>query len=378
VQSFGTARSRRWAAASVVLAVAAWALLALHGEFKIARLDGYESLLDAVFLLGLVGAALCWSAGRWPAGTLRVGVVVVALAVPLTAAEGLIRYLFRDVRSSADGRTYFARHNGVPVTINQLGFREREVGPKAPDRYRIAVVGDSLTWGQGLEPRERFSDVLERSLGSRYEVLNFGIPGNNMPEHLQVLERALVVSPDFVLLQLYINDFETPDMERPGPHALIPWPALDGWLLPSSALYDMVNDVWAQLQERTGMIESYVHYMERNLKDPSAPNSRKAFGMLRQFIERARAAGVMSGIVLFPNPGLFGAHYPFGYLHDRVREVCAAEHITCLDMRDSFSTFKNPQDMWVSRFDQHPNARANKRAAQEILAAFAGVWQAAR
>ena len=34
-----------------------------------------------------------------------------------------------------------------------------------------------------------------------------------MPEHLQVLERALVVSPDFVLLQLYINDFETPDIE---------------------------------------------------------------------------------------------------------------------------------------------------------------------
>ena len=363
----------------MALAAAAWVLLAIHGEFQVARLDAYESTLDALFLLGLAGVALTWSAERWGAATpLRIGLLVTSFAVPLTAAELLTRYIFRDVRSSADGRTYFARRSGPPLRINHLGFREREIEPKNHARYRIVIVGDSLTWGQGLEERERFSNVLERSLGSRYEVLNFGIPGNNLPEHLQVLEQALSVSPDFVLLELYINDFEMPGMERPGAHALLPWPSLDRRMLSASALYDMVNDAWSQLQDRTGMVETYVHYMERNLKDPSAPNSRKAFGMLRQFVERARAAGVASGTVLFPNPGLFGKNYPFGYLHDRVREVCADERITCLDLRGPFSTFKSPQDMWVSRFDQHPNARANKRAAQEILAAFAGVWQLSR
>jgi len=355
-------------------------LLAIRGEFQIARLAPYESTLDALFLLGLAGVALAWSAERWGSATpLRIALLVTALAVPLTAAELLTRYIFRDVRSSADGRTYFARRGGGPsIRINHLGFREREIEPKSQARYRIAIVGDSLTWGQGLEEGDRFSDVLERSLGARYEVLNFGIPGNNLPEHLQVLEQALSASPDFVLLQLYINDFEMPGMERPSVYALLPWPSLDGWMLPASVLYDMVNDAWSQLQERTGMIESYVHYMDRNLRDPSAPSSRKAFGMLRQFVDRARAAGVASGTVLFPNPGLFGKNYPFGYLHDRVREVCADERITCLDLRGPFSTFKSPQDMWVSRFDQHPNARANKRAAQEILAAFAGVWQPSR
>jgi lysophospholipase L1-like esterase len=363
----------------VVLAVVAWALLVIHGEFGVTRLDGYESLLTTLFLLGLAGVAVTLSAGRsGSAGPLRIGLVLVAVAVPLTAAEFLTRYIYRDVRSSADGRTYFARRGGPSIAINHLGFREREVGPKQPGRFRIAIVGDSLTWGQGLEAGERFSELIERSLGARYEVLNFGIPGNNMPEHLQVLERALAAAPDFVVLQLYINDFETPDMERPGVHPLLPWPALDRWLLPASALYDMVNDVWAQVQERTGLAESYVHYMDRNLTDANAPNSRKAFGMLRQFVERARAAGVPSGIVLFPNPGLFGAQYPFIYLHDRVGEMCSNEHITCLDLRGPFSEFKSPQDMWVSRFDQHPNARANKRAAQEILATFSGVWQQAR
>ena len=363
----------------MVLAVVAWALLVVHGEFRVTRLDGYESLLVTLFLLGLAGVAITLSAGRFgSAGPLRIGLAVVAVAVPLTAAEFLTRYIFRDVRSSADGRTYFARRSFPPITINHLGFREREVGPKQPGRFRIAIVGDSLTWGQGLEVGERFSELIERSLGARYEVLNFGIPGDNMPEHLQVLERALGVAPDFVVLQLYINDFETTDMQRPGVYPLLPWPALDRWLLPSSALYDIVNDVWAQVQEGTGMVESYVHYMDRNLKDANAPNSRQAFGMLGRFVERTRTAGVPSGIVLFPNPGLFGARYPFAYLHDRVREVCSNEHIPCLDLRGPFSEFKSPQDMWVSRFDPHPNARANKRAAQEMLSAFAGLWQAAR
>jgi hypothetical protein len=30
--------------------------------------------------------------------------------------------------------------------------------------------------------------------------------------------------------------------------------------------------------------------------------------------------------------------------------------------------------MWVSRFDAHPNAMANRRAAYEILQEFAPAW----
>jgi hypothetical protein len=137
-----------------------------------------------------------------------------------------------------------------------------------------------------------------------------------------------------------------------------------------------LNETWGQLQEATGMVESYAHYMERNLRDPNSANSREAFGLLGQFIERARAAGVPSGTVLFPSPGFLSRNYPFGYLHERVRAVCVDQRISCVDLRAPFAaSFPNPQTMWVSRFDPHPNARANSRAAQEILAAFGEVWR---
>ena len=371
---------RRLTAGSVALAVVSWALLAVRGEFQVGWLSGYEGALRALFGAGLAGTALGWSAQRCGAPrisavVLRVAVAGAATVATLVVAEFGLRYVFRDVHSSADGRTFFARRGGPSLRTNALGFREREVGAKTAGRYRIAIVGDSFTWGQGIEERERFSNVLEASLGSSYEVLNFGIPGNNLPEHVQVLEQVLKVSPDFVLLQLYINDFEVPEMIRPQAHALLPWPTLDYWLLRSSALYDLVNDEWGQLQEATGMVESYTRYMERSLRDSASINSRAAFGLFSKFIERARAAGAPSGTVLFPNPGFLSRNYPFGYLHDRVQAACAGQRITCLDLRSSFAaSFRNPQSMWVSRFDPHPNARANARATQEILAAFREAW----
>jgi hypothetical protein len=198
-----------------------------------------------------------------------------------------------------------------------------------------------------------------------------------MPEHLDVLTQALGVAPDFVLLQLYINDFETPAMERPRAYPLLPEP-LDSDLERTSILYDLLHAQWVRLQEAVGVTDSYVRYMERNLRDPNAPNARQAFGQLREFFERAKAAGVGVGAVLFPAPdamGPNGSHYPFGFIHDRVREICREEKVTCLDLLPAFSTFRDPHSMWVSPFDAHPNATANRKAAMEILGTFAPDWQ---
>src|SRR5713101_8574157 len=243
------------------------------------------------------------------------------MAGALVVAELAVRFVFRNATSSGNAGDYIAHRGGGPqISVNSLGFREREVGPKNPNRYRIAVVGDSFTWGQGIEERERFSNVLEQLLGPRYEVFNFGLRGDNMPEHLGVLERALAVSPDFVLLQLYINDFETRSMERPRSYPLLPG-SLDRTLEESSLLYGLMQGEWARLQEMTGISESYVHYMDRNLRDPDTPNAREAFGQLREFFERAHAAGVRAGAVLFPETDALGPNgttYPFAYLHDGV------------------------------------------------------------
>ena len=302
---------------------------------------------------------------------------LLVLACLLVACEYALRFWYRNVRSSGNAGDYFAQARHPQISTNRFGYRDRELGPKDPQRYRIAVIGDSFTWGQGVEASERFTNLLEGSLGSRYEVLNLGMPGHDMPQHLEVLDQVLTIQPDFVLLQLFINDFETADMQRPHPRPLISESAAEGWGR-SSVLYDLANGGWATIQERTGLADSYVHYLDRNLRDPNAPNARIAFGMLRQFLEKAKAGGVPAGLVLFPMTdamGPNGSNYPVGFIHERVRQIAAEARVPYLDLLPAFSTYADPKSLWVSPFDAHPNAIAHKRAADEILRRFGEIWR---
>jgi lysophospholipase L1-like esterase len=265
----------------------------------------------------------------------------------------------------------------APRIVNSLGFREREIGPKRVGTYRIAVVGDSYTWGQGLADDERFSNVLGNLLGPRYDVLNFGVPGHAMLEHLQELDLVLKLSPDFILLQMYINNFETPSMRRPDPMHLLPHD-LNARLNGSSVVYQILNDRFAQLQEALGFVDSYDGYLARHLRDPDSPDAQQAFGWLREFFQRAQAAGVPSGAVLFPAAdamGAFGSNYPFQFLHEHVQTVCAQAQVRCLDLLPLFASLPDPRTTWINPTDAHPNAVTNRRAAVAILTAFGAAWR---
>jgi len=374
----------RWVAVGCqAAAIVAWLLLVFRYQYGAAWLQGYdESFLDFIFLAAVSGAAFSRGLSRRIGRerllfaariVLPIGMTVLALVV----AEYAARFQFRRALTSGNAGDYIA-HSGAWYAgpNNSLGFREREVPPKVHGRYRIAVVGDSFTWGAGIERNERFSNLLEQFLGSRYEVFNFGVPGNNMPQHLAVLDTALTVQPDFVLLQLYINDFETQYMQRPHSYPLLP-ESLNGRLSQSSLVYDLLQDKWTELQQAFGISEGYVHYMDRNLRDENGLSRRESFGNLKAFFERTHAAGIGVGAVLFPETdalGPNGSQYPFKYLHDGVRQACIDERVQCLDLLPLFSTFRDPRAAWVSAFDAHPNAMANRRAAYEILQTFGRLW----
>jgi lysophospholipase L1-like esterase len=370
-------------AVSLLVTVAAWLVLVLHDQYQVAWLGPYATLSDLVFLAGVAGIVLSRSAARWSAvraGDLvrRLAILLVGIAAALLVSEYVTRFVFRHATSSGNPADYLAQHGGGPqVSFNSLGFREREVGPKDPKRYRIAVIGDSFTWGQGIEEADRYSNLLGGFLGPQFDVLNFGRPGHNMPEHLDDLDQVLKLHPDFVVLQLFINNFETASMRRPQTYTLLPQD-LDAWMVRSSVVYRLLSDRWTLFLESIGFAESYADYLRRHLQDPNSPDAREAFGMLGQFIDRARAAGVPSGVVLFPAAdamGPFAADYPFDFLHERVKAICAEKQVPYLDLLPAFTKIRDPHSTWVSPFDAHPNAQTNRRAAFQILSTFGASWR---
>jgi hypothetical protein len=304
----------------------------------------------------------------------------MTLFVSLAAAEPVTRWIFRDVTTSSDNGGYFSRrwYRIGAVETNQWGFRERNFSEaKSPGTYRVAVLGDSFTFGNGVRRQDRFSDVLQSHLPSHFEVLNFGVAGANTPEHLNLVQHVVPqFAPDFVLLQWYVNDVEDDDSAgRPRSMPLVPFRPLHNWLNDSSALYTVANMQWAETQVLLGMTGSYPDYLHRRLGDPNGHDATTDRELLRALIEYCRRQQVPIGIVLFPDTaGSLADDYPFGYLHERVLESCAAERITCLDLRADFAGVKDNRSLWANRLDHHPSARANAIAAERILETYAGMW----
>ncbi len=84
-----------------------------------------------------------------------------------------------------------------------------------PGRKRVACLGDSITFGAGAEPREKFSypAQLGAMLGNDYEVREFGVGSSTLlmagdkPYRKQPhFQAALDFDPDIVVVMLGVND----------------------------------------------------------------------------------------------------------------------------------------------------------------------------
>ena len=82
--------------------------------------------------------------------------------------------------------------------------------PAAADsRPKIAILGDSITAGHGLEPGHSFPDVVQREIdarGLRYHVVNAGVSGDTTSNGLDRLPSVLAMKPEIVLIELGGND----------------------------------------------------------------------------------------------------------------------------------------------------------------------------
>ncbi len=96
------------------------------------------------------------------------------------------------------------------VSTNDLGLRHPLVAPKG-DRYRILCLGDSRTYGFGVENDETWPARLQATLDvrapGRYDVINAGVPGYSIFHGARYLETlGITLEPDMVLLCFGYND----------------------------------------------------------------------------------------------------------------------------------------------------------------------------
>lgn len=119
--------------------------------------------------------------------------------------------------------TNTTRHFQTPefsftVKTNSLGFRDREFSDQKNARIRILALGDSFTYGWGVEIDQSWPKILEqrlRSAGLDAEVANLGKPAGSPRSYADIAEKAVpALKPDILVVAVLQGD-DLAQMELP-------------------------------------------------------------------------------------------------------------------------------------------------------------------
>jgi lysophospholipase L1-like esterase len=261
-------------------------------------------------------------------------------------------------------------YEGTRIRTNRLGLRGPEFEErKEPDRFRVAVLGDSFTFGYGVPEEKTYPRLLEGLLngspaegGPGFEVLNFGVVGYSTRDEAIVLARkVLPLHPDLVLIGYVFND---PEIDpRLSLHKYFDPPS---WWRRSHVLR-LFHFAWNRFQILRlggGDYETYLH----------AENGRKWRSVLVAFdaIEGLAKTGrfeVM--LVIFPKiPKVTWGGYLHAPLHDQVARVARERGFRVVDLLPVYRA-QSPARLRLSPGDDHPGELGHRLAAAAIFRALA-------
>lgn len=147
---------------------------------------------------------------------MRILIIIASLLLAMGCAElaaNLLQLAPADVPYwRTNPRSAAMRHNipefDVTYRTNLQGLREaREIQPKS-DKIRVVHIGDSYTFGWGVEEQDSVPRIIEgmlrRRFGGDVEVVNFGVPGTNPFNFLKSASRYVrQLQPDIVIVSIY-------------------------------------------------------------------------------------------------------------------------------------------------------------------------------
>lgn len=249
---------------------------------------------------------------------------------------------------------------GFTIRVNEDGMRGRPVEEHPNDkRLRIAVLGDSTTFGYGVSNAQTYSHVLQEKLNSLrtgwdYEVLNFGTSGYNTTDEALVLEaKVLGYEPDLVVVGYNLND---PDAERLQPLNRF-FDAQEWW--EETHLYQRI--AFRAYKRRRAAFDDPLEYYH----DPEGinwPVAVKGLAQMGATLERESLTGLL---VIFPTSKRM-KKYAYQALHQQVAAEAKKNGLEVLDLAQHFARGEKDAPDGLSLPDLHPNAEGHRVAAVTI------------
>ena len=257
---------------------------------------------------------------------------------------------------------YFDQDGAVTYRINSLGFRDLEFPvAKRPDEWRILALGDSFTFGFGVQLEDTWPQQLEQRLRAGrqgpVEVINGGFAclSFDCGHFDRWLEREGVrFQPDLVIVGFCLNDMG--DVPMLSYDVVRPQPVLGSWLL---------GEVVRSIAQRAELARP----RDMSLAVEQHPEMWHATQTgLRRLHAVLEARHVPLLVAVFPMLSELGERYPYARLHAMVGDFCRDAGIPCLDLLPVFRG-RDEQQLWAHETDQHPND-----VGQHLIATAIEAW----
>lgn len=321
---------------------------------------------------------------------LKIGCLLIATLIGALVAEGFLR-LFHPVdfrlppssfqndtlrqlshqRSSVPGLAYelvpgiSAEFNGAPARINSQGMRGNEpLSEEEGPVIRIALLGDSYTFGYGVRDEETLDSLLENKLrsnfssqGHRIDVLNFSVAGYAMKDQASVLQyKVLDWNPRLIVIGYYLND---PELEPIQP--LHSYFAETRWWQ-YSHLTRAISLIRYNLQKFWYGKGDY--FLALHQHPEKWKSVEQAFSTISR-LTRERQIPVF--LMLIPDLKVIHLNpYPYRDIHLQVKTAAEKNGFHFLDLYSQFVSRKI-EEVAISRVDSHFNALGNRLAAEFLL-----------
>jgi len=260
------------------------------------------------------------------------------------------------------------------ISYNNDGFRDKDYSFKKPDDvFRILIIGDSQTFGHGIDRLEdtypkKLEARLNTAAGSKkFEVLSFARPGWNADSHLQYLyKKGLAYQPDLIMLSLYHNDILPPvyfdcdstDLD------LVDTSHFLHSVLNRSAIYNFLKFRINRGLEASGSKPNYIQCRRRIY------NSR-GWDMQRLYLDTIIGTAKKNKIhfMMTVIPVLFrlSDDYPMQFAHEKLASFCADRNLHCVDFFEKGIRGSNAKDFIVSEGDRHLNEKGAELIANVLF-----------
>ena len=281
-------------------------------------------------------------------------------------------HMFREIlhrSSEVPGLTFELSPNrqkkfeNVWIRTNNFGMRDTEPVPMEDHSvFRIAVLGDSYTFGYRVDSDLIYPSILEERLNQgstekRFDVLNMGVSGYNTQDEALVLEhKGLDWQPDLVIVGYVLNDPETDPVQPLNSYFQEPaiWQRFH--------LARLIARVQHGLEVKYRGGGDYYRYLHAEGHE-NWNSVVSALADIRRLTEE-RQIPVL--VLIFPErPEKRWGSYLYADLHRQVAEIARDNDFAVIDLLDRFAKHP-PRKMRVRVSDSHPSTWGHAVAAEAI------------